>query len=154
MNQTTAQLQTQVVSQALNQMEDVMNQTIKEKCVTLINLFKSKCYEASQMEHECRRMWLLFLLSQLKWLNQVCDTMSVTTPSTCFAIHKDESYDRQISSVSNGIFVRMDWICRKTTVGNGRMKKLWIDCMDTMTKNVQNFSYDDSDSESEYESED
>ena len=34
------------------------------------------------------------------------------------------------------------------------MKKLWIDCMDTMTKNVQNFSYDDSDSESEYESED
>ena len=145
------QLQTQLVSEALNQMEDVMDQTIKEKCANLDKLIKSKSYEVSQMQDECRRMWLLCLIRECNVLNKACIKFGLANMHASHSIVKDVSYDKQITWCCMLIGKRMNVICQKVSTYNGKFKKMWMDDLEEMCEKMESWSPDQNNSESESE---
>lgn len=134
--------ETQLVSHVLNQMEDVMNQTMNEKCADLVKLMKSRNYEAIQTADECRRMWLLCVLDECDKVDQFCVNLGLNIPTTNHSIRKDLSYEKQIFSFSMMMFYRMDAICKKVSNYNGRIKKMWIDCIDNIYHEVEGWNND------------
>ncbi len=160
MNQTASvqqsavqQFQTQVASQVINKLEDYLTQTLTQKCSSLVQMMKSKCYDVSQMPDECRRMWLVTLLNFCDQLDQFCvkSGMNVVRGTSC--VRKDLSYDKQIALTCVRFYNVMSECSIRMTNYNGRMKKDWLDCLEGVYTTIQKWTpeEDESDSESEYE---
>lgn len=153
MNTTTQQLQTQIVSQVINKMEDVLAQTLNQKCSSLIQMMKSKSYDVSQMSDECRRMWLLSLLYNCDQVEQFCIKSGMNMIRGTNTIKRDLSYDKQIALTCVRFYNLMTECSFQMTNYNGRMKKAWLDCLECVSNRIQNWSIND-DSESEYKESD
>lgn len=150
---STSQLQNQIVFQALNQMEDMMNNSMREKCSNLERLIKSKSYEVSEMPDECRRDWLLCLLGNLKSINQFCINVGIQVPKCDFFIQRNSSYDRQIFNSSTQMTLYLSLAYKKFLNYDGRLKKLWMDFVDKIYKDMDTWT-DDSPTEDDSEPED
>jgi hypothetical protein len=160
MNQSTT-LQTQIVSHALNKMEEIMLQTIREKSTNFVQYMKSKCYEVEQMHDEYRRMWLLCLCDRLKRLHTVGRNMGFKFDSD-YTFNPDLSYSRQIYLVSSLIYTRVEMFTQRVQCLNGKWMKFWSDLLtempNGMNKWTQEYISDDlpyqpeSESDSETES--
>ena len=150
MNPTTQQLQTQIVSQVLNKMEDVLTQTLNQKSSSLVQLIKSKSYDVSQMSDECRRCWLLSLLYNCDQVEQFCIDSGINMIRGTNRIKKDLSYDKQIALTCVRFYNLMSECSLQMTNYNGRMKKTWLDCLDVISNRIQTWSIND---ESETEDE-
>jgi hypothetical protein len=149
------QFQTQVASQVINKLEDYLTQTLTQKCSSLVQMMKSKCYDVSQMSDECRRIWLVSLLGFCDQLDQFCvrSGMSVVRGTSC--VRKDLSYDKQIALACVRFYNMMSECSLRMTNYNGRMKKDWLDCLDRVCASIQKWTpEEESDSESEYEESD
>jgi hypothetical protein len=147
---SSVQLQTQIVSQAVDKMDEILNQTMNEKCDNLGQLLKSRSYEMEQMEDECRRMWLKCLLQTCDGLDKTCVGLGFKVPETDYCISKEISYSKQILYACNLMISRMASVCRRLSEYNGRTKKTWMDSIDLITDSLNNW-YVGEDSESEYE---
>ncbi len=163
MNQTPAlqqsavqQFQTQVASQAINKLEDYLTQTLTQKCSSLVQMMKSKCYDVSQMSDECRRTWLLFILYNCDQVEQFCIKSGMNMNRGCNSIRKDLSYDKQIALTCVRFFNLISESTLRMSNYNGRMKKAWLDCLECVSNRFQTWEMRDeeSDSESEYEESD
>ena len=150
MNTTTQQLQTQVVSQVINKMEDVLTQTINQKCSSLVQMMKSKSYDVSQMSDECRRMWLLCLLYNCDQVEQFCINSGMNMIRGTNTIKRDLSYDKQIALTCVRFYNLITECSLQMTNYNGRMKKAWLDCLECVSNRIQTWSIND---ESETEDE-
>jgi hypothetical protein len=156
MNQTTQQFQTQVVSQMINKMDDVLTETLNQKCSSVVQLLKSKCYDVSQMSDECRRTWLLFLLYTCDQVEQFCIKSGMNLIRGTNTIKRDLSYDKQIALTCVRFYNLIAETTCKMSNYNGRLKKSWLDCLECVSNRFQTWSMKDeeSDSESEYEESD
>ena len=150
MNQTPAvqQFQTQVASQVINKLEDYLTQTLTQKCSSLVQMIKSKCYDVSQMPDECRRMWLVSLLCYCDQLDQFCVKSGMSVLRGTSGVRKDLSYDKQISLACVRFFNVMSECSLRMTNYNGRTKKDWLDCLDRLCATIQKWTAEEeSDSE-------
>lgn len=153
MNTTTQQFQTQVASQVINKMEDVLTQTLNQKCSSLVQMMKSKSYDVSQMSDECRRSWLLSLLYNCDQVEQFCINSGMNMIRGTNTIKRDLSYDKQIALTCVRFYNLMTECSLYMTNYNGRMKKAWLDCLESVSSRIQKWTIND-DSESEDEESD
>lgn len=150
MNTTTQQLQTQVVSQVINKMEDVLTQTMNQKCSSLVQMMKSKSYDVSQMSDECRRWWLLSLLNNCDQVEQFCINSGMNMIRGTNTIKMNLSYDKQIALTCVRFYNLITECSLQMTNYNGRMKKAWLDCLESVSNRIQKWTInDESDTEDE-----
>jgi hypothetical protein len=142
MNPTTnTQIQNQIVFQALNHVEEMLNNTMREKLSNLEKTIKSKNYEVSQMPDEWRREWLLCLLGNLRKTDIFYKNfVSNPTSGYNYMVRKDLSYDKQIFECSSVMMSRLCSTYKKFLIYDGKLKKTWLDHVDQIYRNVESWN--------------
>jgi hypothetical protein len=149
-NQAVKQFQTQVASQVINKLDDYLTETMNQRCSSLVQMLKSKCYDVSQMTDEYRRMWLVTLLYFCEIVDQFCIKAGMNVVRVSGGVRRDLSYDKQISLACFRFFNVMTECSVRMTNFNGRMKKDWLDCLDRVCVSIQKWGTEtESDSESD-----
>jgi len=135
----TNPLQNQIVFQALNHVEEMLNNTMRERLCNLEKTMKCKNYEVSQMSDECRREWLLCLLENLRRVDLVYKNFVSGISCCSYSIRRDMSYDKQIFDCSSEIMSRLCSTYKKFLIYDGKLKKSWLDLVDHIHKIVESW---------------